>query len=203
MITLTNMLADYTPSLGPTAQRFQPEDLERHITAALRSLSRYRPVVRRATVLLQPRVGAYPAPADLVRVISHAWGADHTVQPWHSHYLGPRPRVLTHHDGEQMWIEFTPAPTATQVHKWGTQCPYRYAARHQLTEDGGTVPEDDRHLVRLRAQVEALRELAVAGVTDTIQMHRGMGASLPSNGTPAALAQQWRDIYLQEVQHGR
>ncbi|MFP4245399.1 MAG: hypothetical protein ACLFRJ_10010 [Ectothiorhodospira sp.] len=199
MLTRTAIRAEYESSLGATASRFTPEALDRHLDAAVQSLGYIAPLSRSDTLFLEPGTGVYPAPEDLIRPISHTWGT--TAQPWDTAYAGPRPRLLSTLEPDGPRLQISPVPTHRQVIQWGAELHYRYVAGHRLTDSTSTIPLRFAGALRLRAQLEAMRELAAAGVTDPIQLHNGMGASMPANTTPAGLMEALRKAWQEEARH--
>jgi hypothetical protein len=188
-------------SLGAAAARFEGQ-LGRLLLAALSALDKDRPRLLAGEITLTPGTGTYPAPAGLVALSIHEWGMNDRARQWDADYAGPPPRVLVHHDGPTAWILFRPAPTARQVMVWGSVFRFRYRARHVLDESTSTLRPEDAPLLILRAKAEAMQDLAASGVVQPIQTHKGMGASLPANGTPAALAKDFLDEYRRRLHAG-
>ncbi len=185
--------------LGAVTGRLAPEDdldaaLDRLLDVALVDLTRARPRLLWGSISVQPYVTTYPAPPDLVSLGVWDWGR-HT-QPWD--LPTPLPRVSVRRDGADRWIELLPAPCAALVNTLGATLRFRYTAAHELTDDGCTAAPEDHWLLILRATAEAMQMLAVAGVVDPVQLHRGMGASIPSNSTPAAI----HDLLLRKYREG-
>lgn len=75
-----------------------------------------------------------------------------------------------------------------QLSVWGATFRFWYFAQHVLSEAPGltTINPSDRGLLLLRAQAEAMRELAMRNVIKPQAMRDGY-SSTPRNGTPAAL----------------
>lgn len=184
-------------ALGATLERFEEKaHRESLLAAALGDLSRDRPRVLRDELQLTPDLSTYEAPEDFAGLSVHDWGRPEVPQ-WDAQFAGPMPRITSRYDGETHWIEFQPAPSHRQVLAWGSVFKFRYRALHRLDEDGTTLAPADRDLLILRAVAEAMQRMAASGVVQPVQVHRGMGASLPANGTPAALAEQ----LMQEYRH--
>jgi hypothetical protein len=88
-------------------------------------------------------------------------------------------------------LRLNPAPTAAQIGWYGSTYDYFYAASHVLSDTPGatTIDDRDRGLLLLRAQAEAMKELATRNIGKPVQLRDGMSYG-PKNGTPAALYDQ-------------
>ncbi|HYC64947.1 MAG TPA: hypothetical protein VEC14_09465, partial [Reyranellaceae bacterium] len=152
--------------------------------------SRGLPRVISATLIVEAGVSFHAAPADLMRVKYATWGDDakRRLPRWDPDYPMDLPRLSLAEEAGVRKLALMPAPTAQQISVCGAEYPYRYYARHILSDIEGetTLPEDRRDLLLLRAAAEALRELAVRNIHKPVQMRDGLH-SAPRNGTPAAL----------------
>ena len=185
-------------SLGKAADRFDGE-LARLLGIALAALNTDRPRNRTGEITLTAGGLMYDAPADLLALSLIEWGANDATPQWDPRYAGPMPRVSAQQDDAGPVLLFRPAPTHRQIVAWGSVFRFRYRARHVLTNDESSLTPEQAALLLLRAQAQAMQELAVSGVVQPIQLHKGMGATMPSNGTPAALAAQLMDAYGRQV----
>ncbi len=62
------------------------------------------------------------------------------------------------------------------------------------TDSDTTVPDEHRGLLLLRAQAEAMQELAARNIAKPVQLRDGQGGA-PRNGVPAALHAQLMDAF--------
>jgi len=181
------LAADLRASLLDAAKAFtaaNDADAVRHLERAAEALTAVRPRTLAATLTLVADQPNYPAPADLWRYKSTTWGAARS-QPWEKSWPGRLPDVREI-DGA-LWL--TPAPTAHQIAALGASFSFFYYARHAIGVDEAdtTVAPGDRALLLLRAQAEAMRELAMR---DSVRPTNAQSAwsGQPKTGTPAALA---------------
>lgn len=178
-------------------------DFVRFLEAALAPMQTKRPVTLMGSVQLvagQPRypLAAYP---DFVDYKSTLWGGGSrgccTLMPWDPGYPGAAPRVCgaREADGTAVLL-FDPAPTALHIAAHSSAFSFWYFARHRLGADGTpcSVAPADRRLLLLRAQVEALLELAMRSAGKPVQMRDGYSGT-PRNATPAALADQLLHLF--------
>ena len=107
-------------------------------------------------------------------------------KPWEKTWCGPFPRV-TAGDGR---LYLTPAPTAQQVAVLGREFRFFYFAGLVVSPTESTVQEADRGLLILRAQAEAMRELAMRSVTRPVATRDGYSGT-PREGSPAVLAREF------------
>lgn len=193
-----SLVADLKASLHDSGKVFlaaDDGDFKRFLAQALPDLSVKRPVTRSGAIALEADVDRYPlalALGDFSSYKTHSW-ADMTRAPrmWEPGYPGAVPRVHAQFDGEAWALVFTPAPSATQLAVFGNLFRFWYFARHLIGETSAdtTVNPLDRGLLLLRAQVEALREIAIRNASKPVSMRDGMSGT-PRNATPAALAEQ-------------
>lgn len=203
---LSALVEDLKSSLGSTvAGKFTgpgEADLKRLLGAALADMEWKRPITQLGTVQLHALQTRYAVPAtDFAALKTHLWASPaRTPMPWNDGYPGAAPRVSAQWNGAAWWLEFSPAPTPRQIAVWGAEFQFWYFARHVLSDEPGqtTVAEADRGLLILRAQAEAMRELAMRNVATTTQMRDGYTGT-PRNGTPAALFQ----VLLEEFKGAR
>lgn len=203
---LSALVEDLKSSLGSTvAGKFSGPadgDLKRLLGVALAEMEWKRPITQLGSVQLHALQARYAVPQpDFAALKTHLWAAPvDTPMPWDDGYPGAAPRVAAQWNGATWWLEFSPAPTPRQIAAWGGEFRFWYFARHRLSEEAGetTVAAADRGLLILRAQAEAMRELAMRNVATTTQMRDGFSGT-PRNGTPAALFQ----VLLDEFRRAR
>lgn len=186
-----DLMADLKVSLHDAADIFTTAadaDFGRLLDVAALDFGRVRQRLMSATLTLTAQVDAYTAPDDLVAYGYSTWGEAVMPQPWAADWTGPLPRVRLGEQAGARKLIFSPAPTAGQIGLFGSAYPYFYRAAHVVDADATktSVAAGDRGLLLLRAQAEAMRELAMRNITKPVQMRDGVH-SAPRNGTPAAL----------------
>lgn len=195
------LVADLKASLHDSAAVFKTPldgDFERFLLASLADLQIKRPLTRLGLVRLEAGQARYPvSEPGFAAYKVHAWGDfARTVRPWEPGYPGAVPRVTALYDGAAWCLELDPAPTAVQLAAWGADMRFWYFAEHVLGDDAAdtTLTAPDRGLLLLRAQAEAMRELAIRNVSKPVQLRDGVSGS-PRNSTPAALHQALLDEF--------
>lgn len=168
-------------------------EFERFLLQALPDMQLKRPATRLGTVTIEanfPRVAVGALNTGFSAFKTFLWGDGLTIRPWEPAYPGPLPRVSATFAEQQWWLNFYPAPSAKQISAHGSKFDFWYYAEHAI----GTLPADttinqqDRGLLILRAQVEAMRELAIRNAGKPVQLRDGISGT-PRNSTPAALAE--------------
>lgn len=179
-----------TASFLDSKVQFKEPDYPRLIDTAVVEYSYRRPRERVLTMTLTAGCSLYECPDDLVRVLGHDWGRSIKVHgnPWDDGWPGQLPGMRVVEWGDERALRLSPAPTARQIGLLGPFCTYRYAALHLLQDQGATFDEDGAGLVILRAQAEAMRELAMRNVDRPYQLRDGISAQ-PKNGTAGYLYQ--------------
>ncbi len=196
-MSLVDLVADFKRSLHDSGALFDAAndaDFARFLTLALPDMQAKRPVTKLGSVTLVadvPRVALGVLNVGFSAFKTYLWGDARVFRPWEPAWPGTLPRVgATFADG-QWWLVFTPAPTAKQISAHGSQFDFWYYAEHAI----GTLPADttinrqDRGLLMLRAQAEAMRELAIRNAAKPVQLRDGLSGA-PRNSTPAALHQE-------------
>ena len=190
-VLLADLVADLKASLGEAARRFaEPADADfvRHLRAASLDFGRVAPVTMVGSLSLDAGVSDYPQPAGFVRFKLSLWerSQTRTPKPWEASWCGPFPQVRA---AEGMLI-LTPAPTGKQIAVLGGTYRFYYYAGLVISDTESTVQEADRGLLLLRAQAEAMRELAMRDSVRPVKLHDGF-SGMAKSGTPAALAKDF------------
>lgn len=166
---------------------------ERFLAHAAQDFHRVRPRRQVGVLDLQAGQSDYPVPADLVAPLAGLWGVDEaqTRRPWDEHWPGQLPRLTLLRLAEDRVLWLSPAPTAAQITVLGSDYRYIYRAAHRIAPSGEqtTIHPGDRGLLLLRAQAEALKDLAMRNMAKPVQLRDGL-AGMPRNGHPAALYEQ-------------
>lgn len=203
-LTWNELLPGYVASLNDAASTFKgteddaQADFRRHLLRAADALSREKRTLTAVGELqVSAGVAMYDAPANLLLPKLQAWSQLH-VQPWDAPNE-PMPVVLLIDTPEGKKLRLQPAPSPNQIRCFGSTFRFYYLVAHAITEDAATstLTEGARHLLYLRAQAEAMRELAFRGYAKpvTLRAGSGVGASPARNMTPAALHQALLDEY--------
>jgi hypothetical protein len=195
-----DLVADLKASLHDAAEVFTAAggaDFARLLDLAALDFARPRPRTLIGSVLLTAGTADYALPDDFHAYKTDLWiDPGRAGKPWEKHYAGPAPRIaVAFIDGVQRLI-FFPAPTWEQIAAWGSAFRYYYFARHLIGEAAAqtTLDAGDRGLLLLRAQAEAMRELAMRNIGKPVALRDGLN-SAPRNGTPAALYQALLDEF--------
>lgn len=186
-----DLVADLKRSLHDAATVFDdaPEadaDFKRFLSIALTGMQAKRPRTLLGTVQLQADVDRYPIePADFAQYKTHQWGG-RPVRPWLPCYPGALPRISAVNEGDTWSLIFDPAPTSLHLDAYGSTFRYWYYGKHSADDTGSTLAAADRPLLILRAQAEAMREMAMRNINKPVQLRDGISGA-PRNSTPAAL----------------
>lgn len=172
---------------GPTVDAA----FERFLQQALPDMGIKRPATRLGTVEVTanfPRVAVGAGAPGFSAFKTYLWGDDSVIPMWDPCYPGSRPRVSASFAEQQWWLVFDPAPTAKQIAAYGSQFDFWYYAAHAIGTLAAdtTVNAQDRGLLLLRAQVEAMRELSIRNASKPVTMRDGFSGQ-PRNSTAAAL----------------
>lgn len=201
MHTRSLLQARLASSLIDSADAFTSPDFARHIDVAFAEVSRFVPRVVFASLSLIAGQGQYPCPAALSGVIGHDWGCSAKAQskPWEDSWPGELPVIRVGFDaqGERV-LHLKPCPTARQISQLGSQLPFHYRSRHILTDSASSLSDEDAQLLILRAQAEAMRELAMHHASKPFQLRDGISAT-PRNGMPGYLYSVLMDEFTQRV----
>lgn len=197
-----DLVADLKESLHDTADVFASTGdpaFIRFLNQALPAMQFKRPVTRLGQVTLVSDQASYSLAAypDFATFKTHAWNTGRTVpKPWEPGYPGAVPRVSAQRDLDAWYLVFDPAPNSVQIAAWGAAFKFWYFGAHAI---GVTAPETtvalaDRGLLLLRAQVEAMRELALHQANKPVSMRDGLSGT-PRNSTPAALHRELLNLF--------
>lgn len=188
MITRPGLEATLKASLVDSDRVFKPEDYQRHVDTALADYSRRKPLQCLGELTLSVGGAVYDCPAALLTLQGLDWGRDAKagLNPWDDRWPGrlPELRLMDGEDGRKLYL--SPAPSARQLALLGGRAVYRYGVAHQLSDSASTVPPVDAALLLVRAQAEAMRELAMRNSSRPVQLKDGL-TSTPKNGTPSYL----------------
>lgn len=190
-MTRAELAADLKESLQDAASVFMADDgadFLRFIDVAALDFCRVRPRTLLGEVALVADQFNYAAPDDLLTYKSALWGVNHGLQPWERSWPGRLPDVRLAENGAVRELHFLPAPSAQQIAQLGNAFKYWYFAAHNVGEVEGdtTILSGDRGLLLLRAQAEAMKEMAMRNIGKPVQMRDGVSSG-PRNGTPSYL----------------
>lgn len=197
-MSLADLVLDLKATLHDTAEVFEGADgdgvdvndsFRRFLLQALPDMQLKRPLTRLGGVDLVaglPRYSLTNCP-DFAAYKTHLWGGP-MPQPWEHGYPGAMPRVEAVRDETAWWLVFDPVPTWKHIGSFGAQFRFWYFGMHVLGAEPATttIASEDRGLLLLRAQVEAMRELAMRNASKVVSMRDGVSGT-PRNSTPAAL----------------
>lgn len=191
-----DLVTDLKASLFDAASVFTSAadaDFKRFLKQSLPDMQFKRPVTRLGALTLAADVGRYAvAEADFAALKTDLWREPSKLpKPWEPTYPGPLPRICAARDGAAWFIQFEPAPTALHIGALGSAFKFYYFAAHAIAplEADTTVNPQDRGLLLVRAQAEAMLAMAIRNSGKAVQMRDGMSGT-PRNSTPAALADQ-------------
>jgi len=197
-----SLVADLKASLQDAVEVFtatDDADFKRHLARAAEDFGRRFPRRVRGSVTVEADVAEYPAPAGLVRPLRATWSdtARRNYRPWDRAWPERDPRLsLEEDDTGGRVLVLSPPPSAAQITQLGATFPFVYEAGHQIGTDASdtTIPADRRGLLLLRAQAEAMKEMAARNIQKPVKMGDGQGGA-PRNGVPAALHKQLMDEF--------
>lgn len=185
-----DLVADLKASLQDSADVFTAAgdaDFKRHLDMAALDFSRFRPRTLVGSVILVAGQSDYDVPADFHSFKSMLWGIPRP-QPWEKSWPGRLPEVRVAEVSGALQIHLFPAPTSAQITLLGSTFKFYYFARHVVdaTAANTTIRDADRGLLLVRAQAEALKELALRNSKKPVALRDGMSGQ-PRNGTPSHL----------------
>jgi hypothetical protein len=186
-----DLIADFKASMHGAATVFDAQadgDFSRMLDTAALDLGRVRPNPLKGAISVSADVAEYAAPAGLVAYSYSAWSAGKMPNPWAANYPGPEPRVSVLVSGGARVLVFEPAPTALQIGLFGATFTFRYLGGHSIGTSAAdtSVVAADRGLLILRAQAEAMREMAMRNLTKPVAMRDGLSGQA-RNAQPSFL----------------
>jgi hypothetical protein len=188
-----DLVADLKTSLFNSASVFDAAgdaDFKRFLQQALPDMQYKRPVTKLGTVTLVASQASYAIAEPDFAALKHDLWRDTTKmgKPWSPGWPGPLPRLCADWSGTAWSLVFDPAPTCTQISTLGGECKFYYFAKHAIGANAQdtTVNAQDRGLLLLRAQAEAMLALGMRNAGKPVQMRDGLSGT-PRNSTPAAL----------------
>lgn len=164
-------------------------DFKRLLDVAALDFSRVRPRTLIGSITLIAETSGYALPADCYLYKADLWADPSRMgQPWEKTYVGRLPSVREAEVQGVRSLLLQPAPNALQIARLGAEFNFYYLARHEIgeTEADTSIKVGDRGLLILRAQSEAMRELAMRNITKPTSLRDGLN-SAPRNGTPSHL----------------
>jgi len=188
-----DLVADLKASLFDSADIFTSDadaDFKRLLQQALPDMQLKRPLTKLGAVTLVAGQAGYPiGEADFAALKQDLWrDTGRMGKPWSPGWPGPLPRLEAVRAGGGWELLFDPAPSALQISVLGDSCKFYYFAQHTIgaAAQDTTVNAQDRGLLLLRAQAEAMLALAMRNAGKPVQMRDGLSGT-PRNSTPAAL----------------
>jgi len=191
-MSLADLVADLKVSLHDAANVFtaaSDADFSRLLAVSAQDFGRHRPLLLSGSVTLIAGTASYDAPTDLAAFSRETWSVGRTPQPWEATYPGALPRVSVIGKPGARKLAFSPAPTDLQLTVLGSAFGFIYLAIHVIDSDATktTVPPEDRGLLILRAQAEAMREMAMRNTGKPVTRVESGFSGIPRNGTPSHL----------------
>lgn len=197
-----DLVADLKTSLSDTAAMFagEPSDgaFKRFLAQALPDMQYKRPLTRLGSVALEADVASYAiAEADFAALKTDLWrDPSRLPKPWAPTFPGPLPRISAERDTTGWRLVFDPAPSIAHLSVLGTTCQFWYFAQHVIgaTAVETTVAAQDRGLLLLRAQAEAMLAVAMRNAGKPVSMRDGI-SGMPRNSTPIALHEACMELF--------
>jgi hypothetical protein len=203
-LSQADLVADLKASLNDAADVFSAAndaDFKRHLEVAALAMGSKRPRPMTGTITVIADQSEYAAPADFDCFGSSLWGISPSSrgQPWERSWPGRLPQVAqVENPAGTFWLSLQPAPSAHQINVLGAAFRFVYFAKHSIHTSAAltSIAPADRGLLLLRAQAEAMRELAIRGSKKPAQLRDGY-SGVPRNATPGYLYQQLLDEFTQ------
>ena len=197
-----DLLKAYSDSLLDSQRAFKADDFGRHMDTALRELAQFYPRRMLAELNAMPMQREYECPADLIEVLATHYGRAEKAQrqPWDAGYPTQRlPDVTVKYraDGSR-YLQVFPAPSYQLLAQIGAVVGYEYSAAHVVTDTYSSLTPVLVQLTILRAQAEAMRELAMRNSSMPTQVKDSL-TNTPANGTPSCLYQLLMDEFYGRV----
>lgn len=185
-----DLVASLKESIHDAANVFTaPSDADfvRLLDVAALALSQYRRRTMLGEITLSETASSYTLPADFVAYKSTLWGLPMS-KPWEPDFPGRLPDFRVVEIGGLLKATFVPGITARLISLLGSSYKFYYYASHVIsgTASATTIRSADRGLLILRAQAEAMKEIAMRNLGKPVQMRDGLTGA-PRNSTPSAL----------------
>ena len=202
-LSQADLVADLKASLNDAADVFvsaADADFKRHLEVAVLAMGAKRPRKLVGSLTVIADTSEYAAPADFECFGSLLWGIvpKPRGQPWERAWPGRLPQVeYVENPAGTFKLSLQPAPSAHQINALGADFRYYYHARHTVHATNGaltSIAPADRGLLILRAQAEAMRELAMRNSKKPAQLRDGYSGA-PRNATPGYLYEQLMDEF--------
>jgi hypothetical protein len=187
-----DLVADLKASLHDAANVFTAAadaDFVRLLNLAAAALGFKRPRRLQGSITLVDGTPDYAAPAGMLYLIADQWATPSLVPPpWEPTYPGALPRVSLIEQAGAQTLLFSPPPNALHIAALGATYKFIYRAAHSINAVAAstTIQPDDRGLLLLRGQVEALREISIRNSAKPVSMRDGLSGQA-RNGTPSYL----------------
>lgn len=173
-------------------------DFKRFLAQALPDMQFKRPVTRLGSITLVAGEGRYAVvEADFAAFKTDLWRDPSRVpKPWEPTYPGALPRICAMREVDAWFIQLDPAPAAAHLAALGDTFKFYYFAAHAIGADAAntTVNPQDRGLLLLRAQAEAMLAVGMRNAGKPVQLRDGLSGT-PRNSTPAALHELLMKIF--------
>lgn len=195
-MTLPDLVADLKASLQSAAAVFvaaADADFARHVQQAALAFHEKRPRTLLASLTLVADQHQYAAPADFLSFKNHLWGITPTARPkpWDVTWPGVLPKVFSAEVAagtNKLTLE--PSPSANQIAVLGSDFRYYYFAAHSISASDTnltTIRAGERGLLLLRAQAEAMKEVALRNSAKPVTMRDGY-SGMAREGMPGSIA---------------
>lgn len=172
-----NILASFTGTIRESASLLA-NDFDEILDVAVKDYSRHRPRVGMGNLSLVAGQGVYDAPADLIGFKHHDWGRTNRQRrdQWNSPTVIriPEVKVVPGENGQKPYrLALDMPPSANALSVCGHTMQFFYTADHQVTDEAAgnlnatTIPAQDRDLLILRMQSEAMLQLSFNRVGKT------------------------------------
>lgn len=187
-----DLVADLKTSLHDAAEVFTAAadaDFSRLLDVAALDFSRVRPRTLIGSATLIDGQNDYALPDDLYLYKADLWADQNRIgRPWEKNWAGRMPSVRVAFVSNVRKLILQPAPTARQIAQLGADFRFYYLAKHVIgtAEADTSIDPGDRGLLLLRAQAEAMREMAIRNIGKPTSMRDGLNMT-PRNGTPSHL----------------
>jgi hypothetical protein len=186
MKTRTEVIAELQSIVQTDRQQWKVTAFPRAVSAALTAFNKDRPLTATASFELWAGKSVYAADDCMIRYLGSYWGLDQPACPtWDAAYAGALPRVIAIRTAAGMSLQFLPYPSHKHIQLHGKYFEYLYSVGHVLTDDDCSINDDDYDAFMNRALAALMRDLIASGVSEPVQLHRGMG-SMPNSATPLA-----------------